>query len=1105
MKKNYIYLVVLLMLFMQSAFAQMITVNGVLSDKSAGDPLIGASVLVKNTSTGTITDIDGKFSLKVPSKNSVLVFSFIGYVPQEVVVGDQTFFNIALTEDAFGLSEVVVVGYGSQKKENLTGAITTVNTSKVLAGKPVVDVSRNLKGVVPGLTITHATGKLNAEPNIKLRGFGSVNGNSNPLVLIDGVEGSLTDLNPESIAEISVLKDASSTSIYGVRAAFGVILITTKKGHKGKPVVTYSNNFSFDKPIWGIKHAPMEDLMDAIHTAKERNNGGAPFAFGMGGEDWRNKSIQWEKDYGYLGSSLNDDVMKEGRDFEVIDGQFYGYRSWDVFGQILNDNASSSTHNFSVSGGDDKLNYNISYSNNSKEGLYKVNTETLKKNTINANFSAKITDRVTLNYRNFFTKSTYEEPFSYRAGARLGELFYALRWPNNFAYGVSDGTYFGAPEGTSFISPIGFIRNANRSVTNREYSRHTVETVMNLLNSGAQKLDFTTNFSYSKKDSELHAKGGSVPLINWWSSGNTPKFDPLYYAKTNSKNTTSYTNRKNKLYSFNAFATYTNRTLEDHSFKLLGGTNIEQNDYSYLYAGKPRLLDPNLPEIATAIGDAFAKNSKDSWRVMGFFTRLNYNYKEKILLELNGRLDGSSRFPKGDRYAFFPSASIGYRLTQEDFAKDFLDNARITNLKLRASWGQIGYQDVGQFVFVPTISNKDANWIVESQKEVTFRNPKAVSPSLTWETIETADFGVDLGLFDGKIDLTFDVFQRKNKDMLGPGEQLPVVLGASVPKVNAGEMTTKGWELAINFRHKFNDDFGFYATAILADAQAEITKWSNKSGILSDFYEGMKIGEIWGFETDRLFTASDFDSNGNLKDGTPIQDPNIYSPGFNMGPGDVKYKDLNGDGVVNKGSFTVEDHGDLKVIGNTTPRYEYSLRTGVDFKGVDFSVFLQGVGKREFWGTGNVALANYHYDVLYDYQTDYWREDNTDAFYPRPFASNAGTYVPNTKNVGRLLNGGKMLMYGKNNYVPQSKYLQDLAYMRVKEITIGYTIPSSFTGKYSINKFRLYMSAFNVAEWTKSFTPVDPESTINYYGSLSFYGTQLPQTRSFSFGLQITL
>ncbi len=1104
MKKNQFLLVILLIFFAQISFSQ-IKVNGVLTDQSTGDPLIGASVRIKNTNVGTITDLDGKFGLNAPSSNSILVFSYIGYDSQEVVIGDQRTFNIALKQNSVGLEDVVVVGYGTQKKENLSGAVSTVDVAKTLDAKPITDVSRTLKGAVPGVTITHATGKLNQAAVIKLRGYGSVNGESNPLILIDGVEGSLADLNPEAIESMSVLKDAASTSIYGVRAAFGVILIKTKGGKPGKPVITYSNNFSTKRPIWNIKHAPMEDLMDAIHTAKERNNGAAPFAFGMGGEDWRNKSIAWEKQYGYLGSKLNDDVMKEGRDFEVIDGQFYGYRSWDVFGQILNDNAINKTHNFSISGGTDKINYNISYSNNSDQGLLKVNTETLKQNKINANFSAKLNSFTSVNYRNIYTKSVYEEPFSYRAGARLGELFYALRWPNNFPYGVSDGSYFDAPKGTSFIGPIGFIRNANRSRTERNYSRQTVETVFDVLNQDAHKIDFTANFSYSNADKVEHEKGGPVPLINWWSVGHTPKYDPAYYASSTSRNRTSYKTWKNKLYSFNAYANYTNTMLKNHTFKLLAGTNIEQNDFSYLKAGRTFLLDPNLPELATAVGDAFADNAKSRWRVLGLFSRLNYNFKDKLLMELNGRIDGSSRFPKGDRFAFFPSASIAYRLSQEAFAQDFLDKIAVSNLKFRASWGQIGYQDVGQFVFVPTLNNRKAKWITKTQLEKSFGNPKVVSPSLTWETIETKNFGVDLGFFGGALDMSLDIFQRKNKNMLGPGEQLPVVLGASVPKVNAGEMTTNGWELAINYRHSFSDDLGFYATAILADAQAKITKWKNESGILSDYYEGMEIGEIWGFETDRLFQADDFDSDGKLKEGIPVQDPNIYTSGFNMGPGDVKYKDLNGDGVVNKGEFTVENHGDLKKIGNTTPRYEYSLRTGLDYKGIDFGIFFQGVGKREYWGTGNVALADYHYDVLYDYQTDYWREDNTDAFYPRPFASNAGTYLPNTKNVGRLLNGGKMLMYGRNNYVPQSKYIQNLAYLRIKELSLGYTLPASLTQKYSVNKLRLYFSAFNVMEWTKNFTPIDPESTINYYGSLSFYGTQLPQTRSFSFGLQLTL
>ncbi len=1087
-----------------SVFAQNRTVSGTVADPSNNETLPGVTVMLKGTNTGTVTDIDGRFSLSVPSNESILAFSYIGYITQEVVVGDQTELNISLKQDLIGLEEVVVVGYGTQKRVNLTGAVSTVDVTQTLESKPVADVSRSLKGIVPGLTITHATGGLNQEAEIKLRGYGSVNGSSNPLVLIDGVEGKLSDINPESIESISVLKDAASSSIYGVRAAFGVILITTKQGKAGKTTVTYSNNFAYSNPIWGIKHAPMEPLMDAIHTAKGRNNGAAPFAFGMGGQDWRDKSIQWEKDYGYLGANLDDETMKEGRDFEVIGGQFYGYRSWDVFGQMFNKNAFSGTHNLTVTGGNDKMTYSIGFSTNSKEGLYKVNTEQLDRKTLNANFSMKPNKWATFNFRNTLTKRTFEEPFSYRAGSVLGEIFYALRWPNNFPYGVSDGTYFGAPKGTSFIGPIGFLRNANRNRTDRDYNRHTVELVSNIFNADHQALDFTTNFTYSKSDEELHIKGGAVPLINWWSSGNEPKFDPLYYGTSTSRNKAGYEFRKSKLYSFNAFANYTNTTSDNHTFSVLGGTNIEQNNFSFLSASKTFLLDPNLPEIATAVGDASAFNDKYTWRVLGFFTRINYNYKEKFLLELNGRLDGSSQFPAGDRFGFFPSGSIGYRLSQEEFAQGFLEKARISNLKLRASWGQIGYQDTGRDLFNPVLGGTNASWITNSQKERTFTNPKVVSNSLTWETIESLNFGVDMGLFKNKIDITFDVFQRKNKDMLGFGKQLPAVLGSAPPLVNVGEMTTKGWETGVNFRHKFSKNLNFYVTGVLSDARAKITKWNNESGILSDFYEGMTLGDIWGFETDRLFQADDFNGT-DLKAGIPVQDPNMYSSGFEIGPGDVKYKDLNGDGVVDKGEFTFDDHGDLKVIGNTTPRYEYSIRSGVDFKGFDFNFLLQGVGKRDYWAVGNAALASFHYDVLYDYQTDYWTPDNTDAFYPRPFASNNANYLPNTKNIGRLLQSGRMTMRGKNNYVPQSRYLQNLAYMRLKELTLGYTVPGRLTEKYFINKMRVYFSAYNVTEWTKGFTPIDPESTINHHNAFPFYGTQLPQSRSFSFGLQLTL
>ncbi len=1097
------YVLSMLMLIGGFASAQDITVSGTVTSADDGLPVPGVNVVVKGSSTGTATDVDGNFKLTVPSEDASLIFSFVGFATQTIRVGNQTVINISLEADTQALEEVIVVGYGVQKKVNLTGAVASVDVSRTLEAKPVSDVAKSLQGVVAGVTITYPSGNLNQEPIIKLRGYGSVNGNSDPLILIDGVEGRLSDINPESIAEISVLKDAASSTIYGARAAFGVILITTKKGEAGKMSVNYSNNFAWSNPMWDIKHAHMETLMENIHVAKIRNNGGAPFAFGMGGQDWRDKSIAWEQQFGYLGSSMNDDTMLEGRDFEVIGGQFFAYRSWDVFGQILNDNAFSQTHDISVSGGTDKVRYNIGYGFNSKEGVYKVNTETLDRHTINANISAEIADWATVNFRTLYTKRIYEEPFNYRAGT-LGYLFYATRWPSNFPYGTSDGTYFGAPEGTSFIGPIGFLRTANRNRQERDFTKQTIETVFDILTRETQELDLTANFSISHWSVVDHEKGGTLPLINWWSQGNPPAFDPLYYQGDTGRDQATYQTETNNLYSFNAYANYSNTSMAGHTFNLLGGMNVEKNEYLHIFSRRPLLLDANLPELSLATGDPSVSNTKVNWSVMGFFGRLNYNFKEKVLLEVNGRMDGSSRFPEGDRYAFFPSMSAGYRISEENYAS-FLQSVKISNFKVRASWGQIGYQDVGQFAFIPIISDTDANWIVNSQREKTFGNPKAVSPSLSWETIETLDFGVDVGLLDNRIEVIFDWFQRTNKDMLGPGSQLPTVFGAATPQVNAGEMQTKGWELTINFKHKFNNDLEIFASGVVSDATAEITKWSNDTGILSDFYVGKKLGDIWGFETDRLFQAADFDINGDLLSEHATQDPDIYTSSFNLGAGDVKYKDLNGDGVVDKGDYTTSNHGDLKVIGNIMPRYEYGIRVGANFKGFDLNVFMQGVGKRDYWAMGNIALPNFHYDVLFAHQEDYWSSANTDAFYARPFSSNNANYLANQRDVGQLTLNGLTYLRGSNNLVPQSRYLQNLSYFRLKELTVGYSLPQGVLESIKLTRLRVYFSGYNLAEASGSFIPLDPETTLNSHSSFPYYGNSLPQSRSYSFGLQITL
>ncbi|MEN8249532.1 MAG: TonB-dependent receptor [Bacteroidota bacterium] len=1101
------FYVLFLMLFIAGfALAQDRTVTGTVTSSDDGLPIPGVNVVLEGTTTGSATDLDGNYKVSVTGENPVLVFSFIGYATQSITVGSQSVIDISLELDTKALEEVVVVGYGTQKKANLTGAVASVDVAKTLEAKPVADVSRSLQGVVAGLTVLFPSGNLNQEPNIKLRGYGSSSGSNEPLVLIDGVQGRLSDINPEAIANISVLKDAASASIYGARGAFGVILVTTKEGKEGKTTVNYSNNFSFNKPMWDIQHAHMDRLMDAIHVARDRNNGGAPFAFGMGGQDWREKSEAWEREYGYLGSSMTDEVMVMDRDFEVIDDQFYSYRSWDVFDQLLNDKGMTQTQNLSVGGGSDKLKFNLSYGYTSRDGIYKVNTETLDRHTVNGTVSAKLADWVTLKFNTMYTKKIYEEPFNYRSGT-LGYLFYATRWPNNFPYGVSDGTYFGAPEGSSFRSPIGYLRVANRNRLERDYIRQTIGAEFDVLTKETHDLNISTNLTYAFYNEVYHVKGGSVPIINWWSQGNVPFFDPIDYATSDSRNRTSYSSRNNKLKTFNAYATYTNTSFADHTFKLIGGTNIESNQYLSIYANHPFLFDPGTPELGLATGDLDASSDISEWSLLGFFGRVNYNYKEKLLLELNGRLDGSSRFPGGDKYAFFPSASAGYRISEESFA-GFLESAKINNLKIRASWGEIGYQEVPLDAYIPTMSDYESYWIVNSIRETTFSNPRAFSSSLTWETVETIDLGVDMGFLDNRIELIFDWYTRTTKGILGPGEIVPDVFGATPPQVNSGEMQTKGWELTLNARHRFNDNLEIFGSAVLSDAIAKITKWENPTGILTDFYKGKVLGEIWGFRTDRLFQENDFINIGGeeqLIPGTPIQDPNMYSSGFNLGPGDVKYVDLNGDGLINKGAYTLDDHGDLEVIGNMTPKYEYSFRGGANFKGFDLNFLLQGVGKRDYWAMGNLALANYHYDVLYEHQEDYWREDNIDAFYPRPFVSNDLYYLSSQRNIGQLARAQYTITRGVNNYVPQTRYLQNLAYLRLKELTVGYSFPKAIIDRINIQKLRVYFSGYNIIEWSGSFIPVDPESTPNSSGSFPYYGNSLPQSRSFSFGLQVTL
>ncbi|GHT68927.1 SusC/RagA family TonB-linked outer membrane protein [Bacteroidia bacterium] len=1060
------------------------TVTGVVTDRS-GDPLIGVSVRVQGTTEGSVTDVEGRFSIKVKDNNQVLLFSYVGYKTASIVAKSNVV-NLALEEDAKLIDEVVVVGYGTQKRVNLTGAVSTVDVSKVLEARPQSDVIKGLQGVVPGLTILPSSGELNATPEIRIRGVGTLSNDakSNPLILVDGVAmDDISYLNTQDIENISVLKDAASSSIYGARAAFGVLLITTKSAKKVDRVsINYVNNFAWETPTILPDYPDVPTQLRALINANDRA-GMESELFGMYLKEMLPKAEAWQQKHG---GKTGYREMVYGDDFELSSGgRGLFYADWDVVGIMFRKYKPSQNHNVSIQGSSGKTSYFMSLGYNHQEGVLNFNPDKLDKYNATMNVNTDVYSWLKVGGRFNYSTKDYTYPYQYRTPYQ-----YIWRWGSFFPY----GTY----QGEDFRTEPGYMKQANDCTTtdaNTRFGGYMQATL-------TKGLTLNADYTYNIRHYNNNYVGGPVYLWDFWSPLNLDN-GPTDVASAGYKDV-SMESRQYKSYVFNAYANYEFTLDNKHNFKAMAGVNAEEGDNFMHSSYKLGLLDKTKGEFDLATGAATVDGWHNQWGVAGYFGRINYDYEGKYLLELNGRYDGSSKFPSHSRWAFFPSASIGYRISEEPFMQPL--RPYLSDAKIRASYGEIGNQAVGDNMFISTIANITAGntyWIDNGAKATMYDLPKLVSTTLLWERIQTTNIGGDFGFLNNDLVLSAEWFQRDTKDMLAPGKTMPQVLGTTAPYVNAGSLRTSGWELNLNWRHRFND-VNVYAGASISDYITKVTQWDNPEKLLNQNYTGKIVGEIWGFETDRLFTEADFNADGTVKDGIASQ-VGLEQGQFHFGPGDIKFKNLDGDNIISGGKGSADDHGDLKVIGNRTPRYQYSFRLGGDWKGFDLDVFFQGVGKRQEWTVGAFVMPMMRgADAIYANQTDYWTEENKNynAEFPRMFPGNAGQ-----GNIASISSGN-------HNFYPQSKYLVNMAYLRLKNLTFGYTVPKVYTQKAYIQKARIYFSALNLAELiNKSKAPVDPEINAVDRGSNGLGAAALgngtwgridPMYRSYSFGIQVT-
>lgn len=1033
----------------ENVIQQQKSVSGKVTDSSGGS-LPGVSVVVKGTTNGTITDANGKYSILNIPGNAILQFSFVGMKTQEVAIGNKTSINVVLTEETIGIEEVVAVGYGVQKKVNLTGAISSVS-AKVLESRQITNLGQGLQGMIPNLNISFDDGANNAGASFNIRGTTSINGGS-PLILIDGVQMDPNQINPNDVESISVLKDAASAAIYGARAAFGVILITTKNGHKNSPLaVSYNGSYSVNSPTRLPEYLNSLEYVDMFREASATSGG-------TNQGDMFNDPDFYAQVKKYLADPTPENSIMPAKFGDTRKYWYTGNTDW--YKEIYRKSAPSKTHDISLSGGSEKSSYYASVGYFDQGSLIKHAHETYDRYNVSLGGSVEANKWLTLRGSIKYNRKNTNEPNPIFLGSSGIGADLKPTMPVTFP----DGHYAGQGD---YTNPI-----AVQELNGRE-----IWTMNDLWVTGALKIappevkglsfNFDYTFNMYGENQSNHQKDIAEYGIDGVFLDYFPHTHPSYYMESNSNDTYS---------SLNAYSEYEKTFGGKHYFKALGGFNQELKQNRSFYAKHKNLINNDFPNLGLATDKSpEVSNSASEWALRGAFFRLNYIYDEKYLLEVNGRYDGSSRFPKSSRFGFFPSVSAGWRISKENFMSSV--SSVISDLKLRASYGELGNQLIGNnYPYISSLStNKAVYYVMDGSKPVGIGAAGLVSPSLTWEKVGTIDGGFDITLFD-KLSGNFDYYVRKTSGMLTSGKQLPAVLGTDVPVENAADLKTQGWELTLTWRDHPQKDLNYEVSLVLSDYQSEITKFDNPTGNLGSYYVGQKIGEIWGYQTAGFLTedgavAANSDPSSPIVDDASGAGSQKKVWGNEWKAGDIQYADLNGDGKIDWGQNTTTDHGDKKIIGNSTPRYSYGIRGGLTWKNIDFNIFFQGIAKRDYALGGNVFWGfTGEWNVPMAYQKDHWTPANTDAYYPR------------------------LRIDGSGNTQTQTKYLQNAAFLRCKNVSLGYTVPKQLTNRINFDKVRFYVSGQNIFDFSDMFKAYDPEILSN---------TQQTLQKSWALGVQI--
>jgi TonB-linked SusC/RagA family outer membrane protein len=1042
-------------------------IRGQVTDEK-GAPLPGATIKVKGTTLTALTNTNGEFTLNGVEDNAVLTVTFIGYISQDINTATSTVVNIKMVEDIKSLESVVVVGYGTQKKINLTGAVDQVG-SEYFEDRPMPSITRGLQGVLPNLNLKINDGKPIRGAAYNIRGSTSIGQGTvpNALVLIDGVTGDPENLNPNDVESVTILKDAASAAIYGSRAAFGVVLITTKSAKAGKTTVNHSSSYSNNR-----RTTTPNLITDGYTWATNYDE--SLYA-------WMDYSTHPVNINGLLSFSQAylDELKKHQQDPSLpnwgvdASGNYQYFASTDWMKEMYRPSNASMEHTISVSSGTDKLKLNLSGRYYMQDGIFRYNPDKLNKYNIRAKVDMKISNYFSVNANLDFSTMDYRYPLTSQGGVNA-----VWRMLSNYGFPV-----------VPLLNPDGSLTNIASYSIGDFYEGKSFSNMSQTTNR------YTIGFT-ALPLKHVTLKGDFTYINN--PTGTTSRYFPDTYSikpgviTSAGLNYLQETNEYQKTFNSNLYADYTNK-FGKHSLKVLLGANQESYSDKTRNTRRDGLIVDNIVDFNLATGTNYIlTGGGNEWSTAGVFSRVNYSYNDRYLFEFDGRYDGSSRFPQTQQWGFFPSASAGWIISREPFMAK--TNNWLPLLKVRASYGSLGNGNITPYSFVPAIAVGTSTVLQNGAYPNYIQQPAPYADNITWEKATTVNLGLDVGLFQDQLTASLDVYQRRTTNMITVGPPLPLAYGAAVPKGNNADLKTNGFELSLSWNSTIGTNkplrYGFRLT--VSDYIATVTKFYNPTNLLNTYYPGYKLGQIMGFQTLGFYKdAADIANSPNQKNYF------VVSNGNNILPGDIKFADLNGDGFVNIGKNTLQDPGDQKVIGNTSPRLPFGFTGDLAWNNFSFSYFFQGVMKRDwmpspeanfFWG-----MYNRPYSVMPAFNQNRWTPENPsqDAYFPRYRA-----YV--------ALSGTRELA------VPQTRYLQNAAYVRLKNLTLGYNLPQSILKKVKITAIRFYVTGQNLWTYspmfkiTRNFDPEvldgsDPE--VNSGGGDGFL---YPMEKTYTLGVNVT-